>query len=119
MCSQPDRLILILVEGHIGSGHTNVINLWRSEIHLLGCGLAQVKRIYVLVKHRLLVLKLTLFLLTLIHANQALVEDAWSDAKLELVLFDLVIKELYYADVWTLFLLNIDTDISGAELVLL
>ena len=108
-----------MVEGHIGSGCTNVINLWRSEIHLLGCGLAQVKRIYVLIKHRLLVLKLPLFLLTLIHANQALVEDAWSDAKLELVLFDLVIKELYYADVWTFFLLNIDTEISCAELVLL
>ena len=108
-----------MVEGHIGSGCTNVINLWRSEIHLLGSGLAQVKRIDVLIKHRLLVLKLPLLLLTLIHANQALVEDAWSDAKLELVLFDLVIKELYYADVWTFFLLNIDTEISCAELVLL
>ena len=97
----------------------DVIDLWRNELNLLGGRLAQIKRVYLLVKHWLLVIKLTLFLLTLIHADQALVEDAWSDAELELVLFDLVIKELYYADVWTLFLLNIDTDISGAELVLL
>ena len=86
---------------------------------MLGGRLAQVKRVYLLVKHRLLVIKLTLFLLTLIHADQALVKDTRSDAQLELVLFDLIIKELYNFDVGAFLLLYIDADVSGAKLMLL
>ena len=59
------------------------------------------------------------FLVKLVFANQALVENSCSDTQLELVLFDLVVKELYNADVGALLLLNIDTDIPGAKLVLL
>ena len=86
---------------------------------MLGGRLAQIKRVYLLVKHWLLVIKLTLFLLTLIHAHQALIKDTRCDAQLELVLFDLVIKELYNFDVGTLLLLYIDADVSGAKLMLL
>ena len=63
--------------------------------------------------------KFPLLLQLLVLPDEALLEDARGDAELEFVLFDLIIKELYYTSVWTLFLLNVHADVSRTKLMLL
>lgn len=63
--------------------------------------------------------KFPLLLQLLVLPDEALLKDARGDAELEFILFDLVIKELYYTSVWTLFLLNVYADVSRTKLMLL
>lgn len=115
-----NRLILVLVEGHIcpsGSPRPNIIHDRRSKVRLRD--IAQVQRIDLLIKHGLLVLEFTLFLLSLVDPHEAFIEDAWSDTKLKLVLFDIVIEVFDYSDIWPLLMLHTDTDISSPQFMLL
>ena len=51
---------------------------------------------------------LLLFLQGLILSDQTLIEESWSESKLELILFYLVVEELDQADLIAFFVLNID-----------
>ena len=64
-------------------------------------------------------LKFALFLQLLIFAHQALLQDSWRDAKLEFVLLHIVIEKLYYANIWAFLVLNVHTDGTSAQLMLL
>ena len=64
-------------------------------------------------------LELPLFLLTLVDAYEAFIEDAGRDTKLKLVLFDLIVKEFNYTDVRAFLVMHAHADVSRTQLVLL
>lgn len=64
-------------------------------------------------------LKLALFLLSLVDADEAFIEDAGRDAQLKLVLFHIVVEKLNHANVRAFLLVYADADVARAQLVLL
>lgn len=101
-----------------------VVDLWRSKVyrglmHLLLFSrysnvAAEVQRIY-----KLIAVLFFLLLKLLILADQTLLEDSRCDAELELVLLDVFVEELYDFHIGPLLLLDLDTDVASAHLVLL
>ena len=72
-----------------------------------------------LINHWLFMLEFPLFLLTLVDAYEAFIEDAWRDTKLKFVLFDLIVKEFNYTDVRAFLVMHAYADVSRSQLVLL
>lgn len=120
---QFDRLILIIVESHVGSAaspRAKVVYGGRFKLRLRLR--PQVKHIDILVNHGLFMRKFFLLLLLLqllILPHQTLLKYARGDAKLELVFFDLIFEEFYDFRVRSILLLNVHADVSGAQFMLL
>ena len=60
-----------------------------------------------------------LLLMLLILSNEALIEQCWGNAKLELILLNLFVKEFYYLNARSFILCYMTTETSRLHLVLL